>query len=168
MFWKGIVIALVVLLLDQLNKFHLVGKFRSGEMIAPVEVTPFFNLVMVWNPGISFGMFQDMHHAPYFFSALALIIVAILLIWLRKCESKMQMWAIGFVIGGAIGNVIDRILYGKVADFYDFHIAGYHWPAFNIADSAVFIGAVMLCIDSLFLCGKSDDKYNNRKIENEV
>jgi len=148
MLQKGIIIALMVLALDQLNKWYMLEVVQIAE--APIEVFPFFNFVMVWNNGISFGMFQDTKNAQIIFSIIALAISAIMLIWLRKTTCPITAISIGFIIGGALGNTVDRVRFGAVADFFDFHIMGYHWPAFNIADMAVFVGALVLCIDSLF------------------
>lgn len=146
-FKKSLIVALTIIALDQINKWYMIDIINIKE---PIEVTSFFNLVMVWNRGISFGMFQHAFYSPIIFTFLAILIIIALLFWLKNTDSMIEIISIGLVIGGAIGNVIDRIKYGAVADFYDFHAAGYHWPAFNIADMAVFIGAVMLCICSLF------------------
>ena len=114
----------------------------------PLAVTPFFNLVMVWNQGISFGMFSN-QRAPLLLTALALVVVAILLRWLARAEHTITAIGIGLVVGGALGNVIDRLRFEAVADFFDFHAFSYHWPAFNLADSAIFVGVVVLCIESM-------------------
>ncbi|MEM9683195.1 MAG: signal peptidase II, partial [Pseudomonadota bacterium] len=112
--------------------------------------------VLVWNRGVSFGMFgTDSPWGPVLLSALALIISACLVIWLRRVEERFLAAAIGFVLGGALGNVIDRLQYGAVADFLDFHAFGYHWPAFNVADSAITVGVVLLLYDSLFPARKA-------------
>lgn len=146
---RGGAIALVVLVADQATKWALVGYCGIAER--PIEVLPFFNLVMVWNTGISFGLFQSgSAYAPYILSAVSLVIVCGLLIWLRRASGRMETIAIGLVIGGALGNTVDRLRWGAVADFFDLHVAGYHWPAFNIADSAIVVGVGLLLIDSLF------------------
>jgi len=137
-----------VLLLDRLSKWLLLGIIPSPSH-PPIELTPFFNLAMVWNHGISFGLFAS-HHHPFFIIMPLLLIIAILLIWLYKNSSPRVACALGFVIGGAISNIIDRLRFGAVADFFDAHIGHYHWPAFNIADSAIFIGVVLLCLSSMF------------------
>jgi signal peptidase II len=144
----GLPIALAVILLDQASKWVIL------ELVAPVEepisVTPFFNLVMVWNRGVSFGMFGSSGaFAPWILSGLAIAVVVALLIWLRRAEHYLTGIALGLVIGGALGNVIDRILFGAVIDFLDFHLAGWHWPAFNLADSAICVGAALFVADSL-------------------
>lgn len=158
MFKKGIIIAIITILADQLNKWHLIEIVQVSRN--PIEVTPFFNLVMVWNPGISFGMFQYLEHAQIIFSIISLLIVGLILFWLKSTKEPIQAVSLGLIIGGAIGNVIDRIRFGAVADFFDFHIAGYHWPAFNIADIAVFLGAVTLCIVTIF-CHEGDKENEN-------
>ena len=145
----GLVIAAVCTALDQASKWWLMGVLeRAG---GPIELLPFFNLVMVWNPGVSFGMFQSGNAwAPWILSALALVIVFVLVRWLGKAETRFIAAGLGFVIGGALGNVIDRMVWGKVADFFDVYIDTWHWPAFNIADAAIVIGAAILLLDGLF------------------
>lgn len=115
-----------------------------------IPVLPFFNLVLVWNQGVSFGLFGDGSAGPWLLVLLAAGIVAALVFWLRKADSLLSVAALGLVIGGAVGNVIDRLIHGAVVDFLDFHLAGWHWPAFNVADSAICIGVVMLLAESLF------------------
>jgi signal peptidase II len=116
-----------------------------------VTVTPFFDLVLVWNQGISYGLLPQQSAA----GRLGLILFALgaslaLSIWLARLESRLTAIAIGLIIGGAIGNAIDRMLYGAVADFFSFHAFGYQWYVFNIADTAIVAGVVGLLYDSLF------------------
>lgn len=146
--WGGLA-ALLALALDQANKWHMLSVVDIANR-PPIEVTPFFNLVMVWNRGVSFGMFSEQNQ-PLLLICLSLVICGVLLVWLFKAESRAVALAIGLVIGGALGNVIDRVRFGAVADFFDFYIENWHWPAFNIADSCIFIGVVVLCIDSMFM-----------------
>lgn len=136
-----------VLLADQASKAYLID-WLSGPFVTPIKVTWFFNLVMVWNYGISFGMFAQ-HDAAYILIGVAVVICSILAVWLWRTADMKIAVAIGLITGGAIGNVFDRLQYGAVADFFDFHVLGYHWPAFNIADMAIFIGVVILCWDSM-------------------
>lgn len=146
---KGLGLALVVFGLDQLSKWWIVEQVMQTPRA--VEVTPFFNLVMGWNRGVSFGLFnQESPYNVWVLTAVALIIVIALLFWLRKAEKALVVVAIGMIVGGALGNVIDRIRFGAVADFLDFHAFGYHWPAFNIADSGITVGAGLLVFDALF------------------
>ena len=140
--------ALAGFLADQLSKYYWLEIVHLGA-VSPVQVTPFFNLVMVWNHGISFGMFSR-HDAAYALIALALAIVGFLLWWVRTLQTRNEILAVGLIIGGAMGNVIDRLRFGAVADFFDLHAFDYHWPAFNIADSCIFIGVVLLCWESMF------------------
>jgi signal peptidase II len=153
-FWLGIGIAILVIAADQLTKWWIVYEVMALPRV--IEVTPFFNLVMTWNPGISFGLFDiGSPLNALVLSVLALLIVAILLVWLYRSDRLFIGTGIGLISGGAIGNVIDRIRFGAVADFLDFHVAGYHWPAFNVADSMITIGAVMIVLDTLFDRGQT-------------
>ena len=140
--------AIVVIILDQMTKWWILTSVMTPPQRIPVTGT--FDLVLVYNRGVSFGLLGG---APSWATA-ALIVFALLLsmalcIWMWRADSLLLGTALGFVVGGALGNVIDRFLHGAVVDFLDFHAAGYHWPAFNVADSAITIGVVILIIDSL-------------------
>jgi signal peptidase II len=151
----GLSVAAAALVLDQLTKLYFYELLVAGGRRA-IEVLPFFNLVTVWNFGISFGMFNDgSAGASIIFVALAAAIVIALLMWLRTVSHPLVATALGLVIGGAVGNIIDRLRFGAVFDFLDFHLGGWHWPAFNVADSAITVGVVLLCIDALFLSPRS-------------
>ena len=145
----GLIVASAVIILDQATKWWVVTIFMNPPRV--VDVWPFFSVVMVWNRGVTFGFLDD---SPFWgqwaFVGLALAIVAVLLLWLRRAETKWRAAAIGLIIGGALGNVIDRVNYGAVADFLDFHVTGYHWPAFNFADSAITLGVAIMFFDALF------------------
>ena len=152
----GFSIALVIFIFDQWSKFVILQiPELSGNNT--IEITTFFNLALVFNRGVSFGMFAG-HNQPLLFIGISLVIVSVLLTWLWRNSSLMVAVGIGSVIGGAAGNVVDRFAYGAVVDFLDFHIAGLHWPAFNIADSFVFIGVVVLCVYSMFFENKNNTK----------
>ena len=145
----GLLIAALVLAADQATKWWALAAL--APVGGAVEVTPFFNLVLVWNRGVSFGMLGGLaEYGPWLLSGLALAIVAFLLTWLRRASDPLVAGALGLVIGGALGNVIDRVRFGAVVDFLDFHYAGYHWPAFNVADSAICVGAGLLLLSGLF------------------
>lgn len=154
----GLSLAAVVVVLDQLTKAWIIDLMRPlGVWETPfhsptrIEVLPFFDLVMAWNRGVSFGIFNN--GGPWNAVLLSLLSVAIciaLVVWMRKAESLLVSLALGGIVGGALGNVIDRARFGAVADFLDVHVMGYHWPAFNLADSAITVGAVLLVLDSLF------------------
>ncbi len=142
----GLLAAVTIVVSDQLTKWLI--RDLVLDSVWRIKVTDFFNTVEVWNRGVSFGFFaNDSPWTPHLLSALAIAITAILVFWLRKAETRFVAIAIGIVIGGAVGNVIDRIIWGHVFDFLDFHIAGYHWPAFNVADSAISIGVILILLD---------------------
>jgi signal peptidase II len=144
----GLVTALIVLVLDQILKVAVLDLLDGGARA--IVVTPFFNLVLVWNRGVSFGMLQDLGAIlPWALTAIALAVIVGLIVWLSRTGQRLVALGLGLVIGGALGNVVDRARYGAVADFLDFHLAGYHWPAFNLADAAICIGAVILIADGL-------------------
>jgi len=144
----GILIVFLVIFLDQVTKWWVLNIALISS--TAVALTDFFNLVIVWNSGASFGIFSDgpdwVRIALILFAA---IICIILLIWLMQSESNVCIVALGLIIGGAVGNSIDRIRFGSVLDFLDIHIGHLHWPAFNIADSGITIGVALLIFDSL-------------------
>ncbi|MBC7906036.1 MAG: signal peptidase II [Rhodospirillaceae bacterium] len=155
----GLILAAIVLVLDQLSKWWVVETLMRPQGVwetpfytaTRIEILPFFDLVMAWNRGVSFGIFNtDGRWNALALSLLSVGIVIFLLTWMRKAPSRMVTLALGGIVGGALGNVVDRIRWGAVADFLDVHAMGYHWPAFNLADSAISIGAVVLVLDALF------------------
>jgi signal peptidase II len=155
---RGLGLALLALtvLLDQLSKSWIVAYFDAASSAAPALpvpqrlVTPFFNLVLTWNRGMSFGLFnRDSPWNAALFSALAVVIVTALLIWLWRSESALVAGGIGLVAGGAVGNVIDRLRLGAVTDFLDFHWGDWHFATFNLADSAITVGVGLLLLDAL-------------------
>ncbi|PWC34476.1 peptidase A8 [Azospirillum sp. TSO35-2] len=146
----GLIVAAAVVVLDQLSKWWILDSVMQ-PVPHVVEVTPFFNLVLVWNYGVSFGTFASGGALmPYVLSAIAAVIAVCLVFWLRQAERPLVALAIGVIIGGAVGNVIDRLRFGAVVDFLDFHAAGWHFWAFNVADSGISIGVVLLLLDGLF------------------
>lgn len=138
-----------VALFDQLTKWYLLKYVMHEPRL--VEVTPFFNLVLVWNKGVTFGLLSRFgpQVMPWFLVGLAAVILFLLGRWLWRTHSTVVAAGLGLVMGGAIGNVIDRIRFGAVADFLDFHLNTYHWYAFNIADSAIVMGVALLLLDGL-------------------
>ena len=141
-------ISILTIFFDQLSKWWILNVIMVPANTIPV--TQFFNLVLVHNRGASFGIFSD---APGWASialiVFAIIISIVLAIWMWQAQETLLSVALGLVIGGAIGNVIDRIRFGAVVDFLDFHAGGWHWPAFNVADSAITLGVILLILDSL-------------------
>jgi len=147
--WTGVWVALVILVLDQLSKWWIVTKVMNPPTV--IEVTPFFNLVLGLNTGVSFGMFGGgADFGRWALSGLAIAIAGALAVWLWRVQKPLLAVALGMIIGGAIGNVIDRVRVGAVIDFLDFHAFNYHWPAFNVADTGITLGAAALILDSLF------------------
>ena len=146
---NGLLIAILFAGLDQLSKTWITDIVMQPPRTVPL--TPFCNLVLVHNRGISFGLFStNENYAPYIFSSIAAIISISLVIWLWQAERNLVTIALGMILGGAVGNVIDRLSIGEVVDFLDFHAAGYHWPTFNVADIGITCGAALLIIDSFF------------------
>lgn len=144
--WLGI--ATIVVLLDQITKITIAKLFTYGESL---PVTSFFNLVLVYNKGAAFSFLSTQSGwQRYFFSALGIIAALFIVYMLTKhAGQRLFCWALALILGGAVGNVIDRILYGHVIDFLDFYFRDTHFPAFNVADSAICIGAGLFILDEL-------------------
>ncbi len=175
----------LIVVMDQLSKWfitEMLFKPRLGQdstnfltwiseapgRISPIklEVTSFYNMVMVWNEGVSFGMMNSMgDQGPLVLIGLSLVISLFLIVWMLGSKSHEQGIALALVVGGAIGNVIDRARFGAVIDFIDVHIMGYHWPAFNIADSMIVIGIAFVIIHSLFFDKESPSLVEDKKEE---
>jgi signal peptidase II len=144
----GGVLSLLVITLDQLSKWLIVAMVMQPPR--QIVVLPVFDLVLAWNRGISFSMLHsDEDAAPFVLSAVAVAIVLCLCVWLARTRRPVLALAIGLVIGGALGNVIDRLRFGAVIDFLYFHLGSYYWPAFNLADSAITVGVLAMLIDGL-------------------
>ena len=144
----GFPVAAAIIALDQAVKYWIVHDIMAPPRI--IEVSSCFNRVMVWNRGASVGLFSSQSPwTPVLLCSVAVIISIALGIWMYKAKSPWLATALGMMIGGALGNAIDRVIFGAVADFLDFHAYGYHWPAFNVADMAISIGVVMLLFDGL-------------------
>ena len=142
-FLRYLAIAVIVLLLDQLSKWSALSNLQIG---VAEPVLPFFNWLLVFNPGAAFSFLaQSSGWQRWFFTVIG-IGAAIYIIWLlyKNQTDKLLCFALSLILGGAIGNVMDRIMYGAVVDFIDLHYGNWHWPAFNIADSAICIGAALI------------------------
>ena len=144
--WRWFVLAAAIVVADQLTKWVVLANFAHGERR---EITDFLNLVLVYNKGAAFSMFAD---APGWqtplliaFALAAAGIVSYLIV--RNPGKRLLCFGLAFILGGALGNVIDRLRFGHVVDFLDFHAMGWHWPAFNVADSGITVGAVLLILD---------------------
>ncbi len=146
MLWLGV--ALVVVLLDQVTKITMTRLLSYGQV---EYVNHYLNLVMVYNKGAAFSFLSDQSGwQRYFFSALAAG-VSVFIVWMlnRNANQRLFCWSLSLILGGAVGNLIDRLAYGHVIDFLDFHVLHWHWPAFNVADSAITIGAALFVLDEL-------------------
>ncbi|MBM09918.1 MAG: signal peptidase II [Magnetovibrio sp.] len=156
----GFLLATATLALDQLSKWLILNVIMKPPFF--IELTPVLNLVLGYNRGVSFGMLRsDSEIGRWLLSALAILIICALTIWLLRVDKIRLSIALGLIIGGAIGNVTDRIMIGAVVDFIDLHLGGFHWPAFNVADMAITIGAAILILDTIFDY-KSDGKTDGR------
>lgn len=131
------IIILIMVLTDQMSKLYVNSLIDTGESI---EISRFIELVEVWNSGISFGMLSSLPYSDFFFSIFSIIITGVLGYLIYKSNDKLTYLGFSFMIGGAIGNVVDRIYWGAVYDFIYFHIGDWYWPAFNLADVFIVCG----------------------------
>lgn len=145
----GLTVAIVVLILDQITKWYVLEQVMRTPRI--IEITGFFNIVMVWNPGISFGFLGGGGPwQPWLLAAFGTILAGGLVIWMYVSGmERLASLGVGLIVGGALGNVIDRLRFGAVFDFLDVHAGGWHWPAFNVADAAITLGVVALIVDAV-------------------
>ena len=147
--WTAYALALFVIIADQLSKHWILFVYDLPARFS-VPIAGPFSLTMVWNRGVSFGLFRaDADLVRWLLSAFSIIVAIVLAVWARKTERPFMAIGLGLVIGGAIGNVIDRIRFGAVADFLDFQHLGFFPWVFNVADSAITIGVVFLLLDSM-------------------
>jgi signal peptidase II len=153
---RSLILAATIAAVDQASKYWLIEVMREAG--GRIEVTSFFNLVMVWNRGISFGLFQSDETGRWLLVALTVAIMIGLVIWLWREDRLLTRLGIAGILGGALGNVIDRASSrAAVADFFDAHLMGYHWPAFNVADMAISISVAILIWDSFLGPGKENN-----------
>jgi signal peptidase II len=143
---SGMGLAAVIFILDQLSKWFVLNNI----MVPPhtLRITSFFNIVLAWNRGISFGLLSS--NNPYniiILSGIALAFSAVITFWIWRAETKTMALAFGLVLGGAVGNLLDRLRFGAVTDFLDFHLYGYHWYTFNVADAAIVGGVGIIFLE---------------------
>lgn len=156
----GAIVTVIAFIIDRLSKWWFIDIFELPNK-GTVEILPIFDVVMVWNRGISFGFLSASDDfGRWALVAMNLIIVGVLIYWLRTAKNIMVSGAIGLVIGGAFGNIYDRVKFGAVADFFQFHWDGWYFAVFNAADSFIFIGAVLLILNSTF---GNDAESGNKK-----
>jgi signal peptidase II len=142
----GLLIAALVFGFDQLSKWWILKIINLDER-EPIQITPFLDLAMAWNKGVSYGLFTT--HMQSLLVALSLAITTMLVLWLAKAEKPITAASYGLLIGGAIGNTLDRLLHGAVADFVHLHWGTWSWYIFNVADIAIVAGVAVLLYDAL-------------------
>jgi signal peptidase II len=152
----GLAVAVLALAADQAHKYWMIETYRIAER-GRVEVTSFFDLVLHWNRGISYGLLQQESTTGWLLLvAFSVTAVTVLLFWMSNAASRLVAISLGLIVGGALGNIADRITHGAVADFFSFHYAGYYWYVFNIADVAITAGVIGLIIDWLITPSPSE------------
>jgi signal peptidase II len=150
----GFSAALITLILDQATKLYTLFVFDL-PLKEPVVLTPFVNLIVVWNRGISYGLFQqDGDLGRWLLIGVSILASIGLSFWIRRTKAKLLALSLGLIVGGAMGNVIDRLAYGAVFDFIQFHIGDWSWYVFNVADAAIVAGVIGLLYDSFILEGR--------------
>jgi len=154
---RWLLLSLAVVVLDQVSKQMIVASFMLYESL---EILPVFNLILVYNEGAAFSFLSDQPGwQRWFLAGVATVVTLVMIVWLRglKQHERLTAMALGLIIGGAVGNLIDRVLFGHVIDFLDFHFGQYHWPAFNVADSAISIGVAIMLYEILFDGNKAEN-----------
>lgn len=158
-------ITLFFFIVDQYTKYLAVSYFTGPKEYSVVEVMPYFNFVLRYNTGAAFSFLAGAGGwQVFFFSAIAAIVSLGILYWMFTLPAKNR-WlgiALSLILAGALGNLYDRVTLGKVVDFIDWYYGDYHWPAFNIADSVIMLGAVMMLIDGFFASDESKDDASNK------
>lgn len=154
-FKRGLWLAALIVLCDQISKWWILDVFHLPAK-GMVEIMPFVNFVMVWNRGVSFGMLEADGLGRWLLVGMTVVIAIVVLIWLRKADRGFIAIALAFILGGAIGNIIDRIRFGAVADFIQLYAGEYSFYVFNIADAGISIGVALLLMDAI-LSGRQDD-----------
>lgn len=153
----GLITALAVGITDWLSKYLILHVIQLPAR-RNIQILPFFDLTMVWNRGVSFGMLQaDSPLARWVLIGFTLAVSLGVLIWLYRNEDRLSALALGGILGGALGNIHDRLVYGAVADFFDFHLLGAHWYVFNVADAAISTGVALLLIRSFWFADKLNE-----------
>jgi signal peptidase II len=147
----GFAAALITLVLDQATKLYTLFVYDL-PVREPVELAPFLNLIVVWNRGISYGLFQQHTDVGRWILIFVSILAAIgLSFWIRNAAGRLLAASLGLIVGGAVGNVIDRLAYGAVFDFLQLHVGSWSWYVFNVADAAIVAGVIGLLYDSFVL-----------------
>lgn len=147
---RGLLLAAIVIVVDQAVKLWALATVFDPPV--RIEVLPVLNITPVWNRGVSFGLLaSDSPWTPWLLSGFAVVVTGVLVVWLSRARGAALVHGLGAVIGGAVGNVVDRLRFGAVVDFIDAHWGELHWPAFNIADAAITLGVGLLLLDAFGL-----------------
>lgn len=143
----------IVLVLDQITKYLVESRIRLHDVI--IVVPGFFNITHVRNKGAAFGILSNLPEfwRSAFFIAVTIVAIAVIIALIVKTRDRLTVYAFSLIAGGAMGNVVDRIRYGEVVDFIQWYVKSYYWPSFNVADSAITLGVVLLAIEMLFGAG---------------
>jgi signal peptidase II len=143
----GLITAALVFAADQFSKYWILQIVNLDER-EPIQITPFMDLAMAWNRGVSYGLLET--HAQEILVGLSLVITVLLVVWLRRARHALAAASFGLLIGGALGNALDRVLHGAVADFVHLHWGTFSWYIFNVADIAIVAGVALLLYDAFF------------------
>lgn len=159
---KGLTTALIVLISDQISKQLVLDFFTTRDEV--FKITDFFNLVLRFNRGISFSLFHKGGPlTPWILTLVSLSVCGVIIHWIKQEKNPKNVIFFGMILGGALGNVVDRIRFGAVVDFLDFHIGQYAWPAFNVADSAICVGAFLLIFYNIFFSVQDEQPVLEKK-----
>ncbi|WP_235914173.1 signal peptidase II [Curvivirga aplysinae] len=157
----GLTVAVICAVADQVSKWWMLeGVFNLSfwppqqgfPWVDRIELLPFFNLVTVWNQGVSFGLFSNSADMTRWILVIVTSAIAVgMMVWLTKANNRFLAFSLGLILGGAVGNIMDRIRFGAVFDFLDFFVGNYHWPAFNISDCAITVGAILVLLEGFIV-----------------
>lgn len=152
---RSIVVGILVFILDQFSKFWVLEHVGTNEIL---HINSYLNFMLAFNPGVTFGLLRAYSHTHYILLVLGVCILScVVSVWWWKAESIIQRYATAIIFFGAIGNLVDRLRFRAVIDFIDFHIFGWHWYTFNLADSAIVLGVGLLFLDNF--CKAKKEKY---------
>ncbi len=161
-------IVVVILILDQITKYLIETRVRLHETI---QVIPgFFNITHVRNRGAAFSLFSDASGSfrSIFFVTVTIVAIIVISLLIRKTRERLPITAFALILGGAAGNLIDRLRYGEVVDFVQWYVRSYYWPSFNVADSAITVGVCLLAVDMLFQKPRDAKGHEEKKVKSEM
>lgn len=147
--WFFFIISIVIFFLDRVSKIYIIDFFLD-QKIDTFYINPYLNFVLIWNTGMAFGVLQSDSIFYHFLSAFIFCIIIFLFIWLVSSISKFEKISISLILGGAIGNLYDRIVFNAVPDFIDLHYLDYHWFVFNVSDIIITVGVILLLLKDIF------------------